>query len=223
MDCVRKRSGTEFVCAVTEQEAQGRLRVMTPEQLGRFGEVIWQNVLATSGWKYIPLCSIADGGAPMARTDDDATILPDIQCWKDGKSVFVEAKAKTRSVYYGRKSQERHGIDENNYEHYIKAAISSSIPCFLAIVECWSEPHRNADLRWSGTLLIESLHNLGYAEPSEFREEPPKVYWNRKHFSDIHSMSAIQLFELANKRKRLCCKHELDRIFDPWKQRGLFE
>jgi hypothetical protein len=71
---------------MTEDEAQGRLRRLTPDQLGAFGEDIWKNVLAESGWLYIPLARIADGGAPMARRNGEAIILPDYQACKDGKS-----------------------------------------------------------------------------------------------------------------------------------------
>jgi hypothetical protein len=206
---------------MTEDEAQGRLRRLTPDQLGAFGEDIWKNVLAESGWLYIPLARIADGGAPMARRNGEAIILPDYQACKDGKTVFVEAKAKTQSIIYNNAKQERHGIDLKNYVHYIRAAAASSLPCAIGIVELWREESYRGRLYWSGSLLIETLRELGDPR-SENPETPPKVYWRRKQFRDVESFTAVQLYQLAYGKLKRSFKFELDRLFDPYVQRGLF-
>lgn len=207
---------------MTEDQAQQQLRKLKPEQLGLFGEDIWKHVLYESGYQYVPLARIADGGAPLARSKNEVTVLPDYQAWSEGRAVFLEAKAKTRSIVYRLRSQERHGIDESNYLHYIRAAQQSSLPCAIGLVELWRERLEQRDvLYWSGSLLIETLRDLG--DPRcENPENPPKVYWRRKLFRDMDSFTAVELYALAHGTLKRSYKLELDNLFMPFMQRQLF-
>ena len=57
-----------FSMPSSDDEARCRLLKATPEFLGGFGEAIWANVLASSGWLYVSLTAIEQGGAPMGRS-----------------------------------------------------------------------------------------------------------------------------------------------------------
>lgn len=206
----------------TNDEALAVLATASPEWLGQFGEAIWSWILECAGWHYIPLAKIADGGAPMMRGASGPVICPDFDANKDGKNIYVEAKAKSQSIYYRKISKERHGINQNNYRHYMMMSEMRKQQCAIAIVELHSE-HKPFDLRWSGTLLLETLKQLGPAAPGDFPESPPKVFWNRKQFSAVDAeLTAIELFQLARRQLRRNYAASIDRILMPWKQGQLF-
>lgn len=195
---------------------------MSPERLGQFGESVWKNVLAASGWYYVPLANICDGGAPLARRNGEALILPDFDACRDGRSLFVEAKAKKQSILYRRIGKERHGINERNYQHYRQIAREYGKRMAIAILELQSE-FQARRLQWSGALLIETFNNLGRAEPGDFREPQPKVYWNRKQFRELQAgLDASELLDIANGKWCPSFAIELDGIFFPQKQAELF-
>ena len=182
---------------VTDLDAQQIFRAATPEWLGGFGEAIWKNVLAASGWRYVSLTKICEGGAPLARGNNGHLILPDFDAYKDDRAVFVEAKAKTQSIVYRNKRQERHGINQLNYQHYGEVQRQSGKPCCIGIVELWRESTDDLSLYWSGALLFEKLVNL-FDPRAENQETPPKVYWRRKQFVELHAgLAPLELFSLA--------------------------
>jgi len=199
------------------------LKLAKPEQLGAFGEAIWSKVLASSGWTYISLTKICEGGAPMARgRGGNNLILPDLSAFKDGRSVFVEAKAKTQSIVYRNRKQERHGIDQKNYEHYRQVQYGTGRPCCIGLVELWRESREDQSLYWSGSLLFEKLNDL--LDPrSEHPETPRKVYWPRDSFPELISgCEPRELFQLANGEMQLNFEYELQHILYPAKQQNLF-
>ena len=207
----------------TNDNAIAAIRRFTERQLGDFGEAIWSRVLAFSGFHCVSLTKICEGGAPLARNSGGNLILPDFDAYRDGRSVFVESKAKTRSIVYSNKKQERHGIDERNYLHYQEIERQSGKPCCIGIVELWREDVARKDfLYWSGSLLFEKLSDL--IDPrSEHPEVPAKVYWRRKQFRDLHGgLSPVELFEIAVGKRQLSLRWELENILNPAHQASLF-
>ena len=200
-----------------DHEAAKKFRSMAAEALGRFGEAVWKRVLLASGVRYIPLADIQDGGAPMAVGNGNKIILPDLDCAAQTWVAFVEAKAKTQSIEFRMKRQVRHGINESNYLQYKKAAEEYRKRCAVAIVELW-----HADFQtWSGRLLFERIDNLG--QPfQEYREKPPKVYWQTKQFCDLDSFTPAELVAIANGGECPSYGHEFDLIFNRRIQGDLF-
>lgn len=206
----------------TEDEALAFLRKAGIDWLGHFGEAIWDHIVKASGWNMISLARICEGGAPLARGQNGKTILPDFEAYRGGKSVFVEAKAKTQSIVYCNKKQERHGINENNYVHYRQIEKDSGKPCCIAIVELWREDRSSHELYWSGSLLFEKLSEL-FDPRSEYPEIPPKVYWPRKQWRELESgLTALELFRIAHEIDVPSFEFELDQILFPAKQKALF-
>lgn len=201
---------------MTEQEAIARFHRMDEAALGRFGEALWSRIFAASGIQYIPLARIETGGAPMAE-GKERIILPDFDCAYQGNAAFVDSKAKRQSIIYRLKQQERHGINRNAYQAYVKAGVTWRKNTGLALVELYRD-----GMAWSGTLFAETFRNLG--EPySEHAERPPKVYWRRKQFVDLDSLSAAELIQVAMGQIVKSYEYELDRIFffKPLKQKEL--
>lgn len=205
----------------TDEEATRILRLAKPEWLGQFGEAIWSRTLAASGWHYISLTKICEGGAPLAHGPNGKLILPDFDAFKDGRAVFVEAKAKTQSIVYQNKKQERHGINQRNYEHYKQIERDTGKPCCIAVVELWRESKHDGSLSWSGSLLFEKLTEL--LDPrSEHPETPPKVYWRRDQWRDLQSYTPTELFGLASGAIKESFAMELEQILFPQTQKGLW-
>lgn len=206
----------------TDEEAKRILKLAKPEWLGLFGEAIWCRVLAAAGWHYVSLTKICEGGAPLARGKDTKLILPDFEAYQGGKNVFVEAKAKTTSIVYRKKKQERHGINERNYHHYTQIQRVSGKPCCIGLVELCRESTEDGSTSWSGSLLFEKLADL-LPPSSEFEESPRKVYWPRKQFRELQSgYTPRELFMLANGDLQEEFQVELNDILFPQKQKPLF-
>jgi hypothetical protein len=180
----------------------------TSDEIGRFGEALWARVFEGSGMNYIPLHRMNGQGAPMAQ-GRSKMILPDFDVAGEEFTAFVDSKAKHQSVLFRRLSEVRHGIDRSNWEHYRRIAVQYKKSCGLGIVELFNHMEQ-----WSGSLLIESLANLG--EPIRgFSTENHMVYWPRKRFVDLDSWSAIDLHRIARGQKVVSYECELTHIFHP--------
>ena len=210
---------------MTEHEAQERLRKLDEWRLGQFGEAVWSNVLKPSGLRYIPLCQIANGGAPMveAKRGGDALILPDFEVIGDGFDVYFDSKAKTQSVIYRAAKQERHGIDGRNYQHYLRVADATGRKAGLGIVELYRDCGPLKPREWSGALLVETLGNLR-TPIMGFSNQEHMLYWTRKSFHELDTLTAIELLDVANGKKCPGYPVQLSAIFRsvPRKQQDLF-
>jgi hypothetical protein len=181
---------------MTEQETRNRFATMTEHALGNFGEAVWARILAASGLGYIPLCNIETGRAPVIE-GRNPIVLPDFEVVDAAFNVYLESKAKTTSVLWRRQNQERHGIDRKSWVAYVKAAAVSGKPCGLGIIELFREQQAHQQT-WSGSVLIETLRNLGppiVGEPEY--DQRHMVYWPRKLFCDLDSWDASELLAIA--------------------------
>lgn len=176
---------------MTEQEAQQKFLTVGEKWLGDFGERVWEHIFKASGIRYIPLHKINNGGAPMLE-GKTRIVLPDFECIMNREPVFVEVKAKTQSVIFRRQNQQRHGINYRNFKDYIEAAYESSKKCGIALIELFRD---GPALQWSGSLLVESLGNLG-PPIRGFSNQSHMVYWPRKRFCDLDSWSALELLKI---------------------------
>lgn len=179
------------------------LRSCNPEELGAFAEDLWANIFRGGGLSYIPLCRIDDRGAPRRRGDQDA-ILPDYEVSGPGLRVYVDSKAKRQPVWYNNAREWRHGIEWRHWQHYQTVSECARQHCCLAIFECF---HDNEHERWSGSLLVQTLHKLQHRLFLQHQRNdaghnlPPKmVYWPRKHFLELGAVSPAQADALRTGR-----------------------
>jgi len=203
---------------MTEQDAQERIWNMGAERLGQFGEAIWARIFKASNVNYIPLHQMIGDGAPMAQ-GQDKMILPDFDVAGEKWCAYVDSKAKTRSILFRRMKQERHGIDRRNWQQYQLIASKYKKTCGLGIVEGFTEVRS----QWSGSLLLETLSNLG--QPAlGMNDQGHMVYWPRKLFVELDRWSALELLAIANGQLKVSYEHELTHIFYTrhFKQQQLF-
>lgn len=220
MDCVRQ-SGSRGakpvrVAIMDETECQKKLLTASDEFLGNFGEAVWSNIFKASGVNYVPLSKIEVGGAPMMLAKTGGTVLPDFDCAGDDWTAYVDSKCKTRNVLFRKTDQIRHGIDHKNWRQYQKVAAQFRKKCALAILELFTH-----EGRWSGTLLIETLDNLG--QPfGGISNQDHMVYWKRDAFTDLDSLTAMELVASSRGQAVPSFQHEFRQVFAPAVQRELF-
>lgn len=215
------RLSRRFSVPASDSEALAKLTTASKEALGGLGEAIWANVLRASGWLYIPLAQIENGGAPCGIDANGYTVLPDFDAKNQGDSIYLDAKVKTQSIRYRlARNQERHGINQSAYLSYRRMEDAAGQRCCLGIVEL-QQQEESGGLAWSGSLLMETLANLGQPR-CENPERPPKVYWPRKRFVDLDSFSPRELFQLATGELTRSYAYEIDRIVRPMTQSSLF-
>lgn len=102
---------------------------------GEFGEKTIKKGFMAKGWYVIPTANIKDDGAPMAKTDRNCIILPDLQISGKGFSRWVEVKTKTKAAYLRIEKEYKHGICKRQYEHYKAIEGETGIPIWLVIWE----------------------------------------------------------------------------------------
>jgi hypothetical protein len=188
-----------------ERAAQEKFREAPEPWLGRFGEAFWSKVFIASKIQYIPLCKIENGGAPMME-GEERMILPDFDLVG---IAYVDSKVKSQSVIWRKTGQERHGIDKPNWEHYKRVAAAGRKNAGIALIELYRD---TVPREWSGSLLVETLAALG--EPIQgMSHQSHMLYWPRKRFVDLDSLSASELLAIANGRLRAAYPVELQGIF----------
>ena len=212
---------------IPPQEAKARewFLSLSDDQLGKFGETFLGKILASAGLHYISLCRIEEfGRGPRTNGKGKPMVLPDIETINPELSVFIDSKVKTTSVIFRKaNNQERHGIDRTAYDEYKKVSDLAGKKCGISVVELQRELD-NGDRQWSGTLLIESLAELGpYIPAMQETNQRHMIYWPRKSFRDLESFSAMSLYEIAHDKKSPASFYnELRQIFFPQKQKPLF-
>lgn len=193
---------------MTEREAKERFRTMSHAQLGKFGEAFWKKAFVSSEMRYIPLCNIEDGGAPLAK-GANGFILPDFEIQGRGGTAYVDSKVKSHPVLFRKTNQLRHGIDRKNWEAYKKAGIAGNKSCGLAIVELFRD-EENKD--WSGQLLVESFSGLGFPTVGT-STQAHMVYWSWKQFENLGLLFASELFAVVNGEMSVSFRSELESVF----------
>jgi hypothetical protein len=188
-------------------EAIARLSKLSRDGLGRLGEEIWPAVIKAAGLRYIPLARIETGSAPKLD-GASKTVLPDFDVYGFKRAVWLESKAKTRCVLFRLATEERHGIDRAKLEQYLRCRSETRKRCGLAILELFKADGK----AWSGTLLIESLANLGMPIAG-FGNQEHMVYWPRKRFVDLDTWSPAEVVKRAAGAVCPSYRTELMRIF----------
>jgi hypothetical protein len=76
--------------------------------------------------------------APMMISCDTKIILPDFMCAKDGRSWWVEAKAKTESILWRTgpyAGMNFHGIDQRQFDHYRDISVITGMRISLVVFD----------------------------------------------------------------------------------------
>lgn len=201
------------------------------EQLGRFGETVWSNILKASDVFCIPLAQIENGGAPKMESGSGGVVLPDFDVASaDGAwSLFLDSKCKSGPVLWRKTGQLRHGIDLRNYLAYKRVSETFRKRAGICIVELFKECEKDLERRgaqptWSGRLLVEALTNIG--EP--ILDDPNaividrKAYWPAKAFCDLDTLGPLELMNVARNIGVKSYRMEFEQIFAKQRQRALF-
>lgn len=188
-------------------DAVKQFRNATEDWLGKFGEALWKRVFEASGIGYIPLCDIENGRAPAAINPTSRVVVPDFDAYTDEWSAYIDSKAKKQSVLWRMNRQVRHGIDRRSYDHYVRIGAMQKKLAGLGIVECFDH-----NWEWSGSLLIESLSELGEPIPGDYTQKH-MCYWRRKDFRRLDSFTPGELIAIARGEKKVRFPEELYCIF----------
>lgn len=138
-------------------------------ELGQWGELVIRRWLTQRGYWVVPASLIDNGGAPALETWLEEHIsLPDLIAGRNGVSFWVEVKTKTKSVPHGHRQRDEHGVDERNWQDYLKAQEITGIRGLLAIVQL--QPER---------LLVNGLDEVAV---SAFLYDGPNVPAPRRFF-----------------------------------------
>lgn len=98
-------------------------------KFGEEGEHEVARVLIEMGVSVLPLYQFNNNHAPYLLTKNHKITLPDLACFKDGKSFFVEVKTKNQWISY--KGRVETGIDKRLFNQYDKINEATGADVFL--------------------------------------------------------------------------------------------
>jgi hypothetical protein len=107
--------------------------------------------------------------------------MPDLHVVGHGTSLWAEIKQKDRILDTRARSQEEHGIDKPNWEHYRRLANESGVPVWLFIFE---EP--------TGALLAGDISQLTSYPPID-EEKCKQYYGNVMTFVSREDLTQVRL------------------------------
>jgi len=122
---------------------------MSPEKLGMFGEAIAESICSAAEFTYIPISKLSKS-SPLAKSRDRSLILTDFDVLD--LNLYLDAKAKTKSILFRMRNEVRHGINRNHYECYCETARLAHKQAGLLIVELYESDGTS----WSGSVLVGS-------------------------------------------------------------------
>jgi hypothetical protein len=188
-------------------DAVRRLREMTNEELGVWGERFWPLVFEDADLSYIPLHKICDRGAPKQRGAAE-TILPDFEVSNHRFAVYADSKVKREPAFYRHAGEIRHGIERRHWENYAAFAGMHGKSCCLALFECFKD---KKSMEWSGSLLLQTLVRLG--QPFDgLGSLKSMVFWPRTRFEEVGTISPNGLVDLFNRHE--CRPRFKERIWE---------
>jgi len=149
-----------------------------------FGEDMIREGLANRGWYVSPTGKINDNCAPMARTCDDALILPDLQISSCGKTRWAEVKRKKKPGYLRIENKYTHGFCRRQWEHYKRIEKETGLQVWLFI---WEEVNR-----------VVCYAPISYLLYPQYRNPKPFKYMTPSANSDFceHGMAFFQRDDL---------------------------
>jgi hypothetical protein len=152
-----------------------------------FGEDIIKEGLANRGWFVIPTGKIDCGGAPMARSSDEALILPDLQISSRGKTRWVEVKRKTKPAYMRVESCHKHGFCKRQWEHYKRIEQESNVQVWIFIWEVMNRVICYAPIQYLAYPQIRKPKPFVQLSPSKTTDfcEHGMVFFKRDDFWQI--------------------------------------
>lgn len=122
--------------------------------LGDRGQRLVAELLKDAGWYVLPSYdySGSDGNkAPRMEGRLASFCVPDLDCAKAAKRVWVEVKTKTRPTFTRLTGQDEHGIPLRHLEHYRRIEAETGTPVYLVIYELCSQSLLSARLTSLGT------------------------------------------------------------------------
>lgn len=142
---------------------------------GEEGEKEVADYFIGKGACVVPLYQFHTTGAPFMLERVNKHILPDLMCWQDGKSYFVESKRKNRWVRFDGNMET--GFNYHHYKHYCAVQEKTGVKVYVYFL------HEN-----------EEPTGLFFGELSELGQN--LRYWDGK-FNGCVKSSPLALFPLS--------------------------
>ncbi len=86
--------------------------------------------------------------APLGLQGFEDLVLPDLQCWGDKGSFWVEVKLKSRANWYKKGQYLVTGISRRLWRHYLQVESVTGSPVYLLFLHEREQEARGASLDW---------------------------------------------------------------------------
>jgi hypothetical protein len=146
----------------------------------RDGDVAYLAWAATHLWEGVfGLAGVRRCGLESAVGRAEATQPKDASLWLPvTDAVYVAVRGKRHPVLWRKSGELRHGINVADWGRFARLREGDRGRAYVAVFEAFADEQSN---RWSGAMLIQSLHKLG--EPYKgFGPMADTAFWPRNRF-----------------------------------------
>ncbi|MEJ6791462.1 MAG: hypothetical protein QNK89_01635 [Lacinutrix sp.] len=98
-------------------------------EFGQEGEKEIAEILIKKGYSIMPLYQFSDELAPQIISLNESFTSPDLMCFKNEKSIFVEVKSKTKWVEF--KGVIETGCNYKHYKHYRDLSLKTKLKVYM--------------------------------------------------------------------------------------------
>tara|TARA_R100001443_G_scaffold4451_1_gene13008 strand:- start:271 stop:756 length:486 start_codon:yes stop_codon:yes gene_type:complete len=144
---------------------------------GQQGEKLIAEKLIKKGFNVMPLYQFSDDLAPQIISKKQNYISPDLICFKNGKSIFIEVKSKKKWVNYNGIIET--GCNYKHYKHYKELAIKTNLDVFIF----FNHVKGNYQGIYYVNVLTTGRYWDGVVNGSKIYNE--EYFWNRNNLKQI--------------------------------------
>lgn len=148
-------------------------------------------ILKKNEWKVIRLDTTNDGKAALFSGEEESVPAMDLLAIGNGKTIFLDSKAKHQSTWTYKYSREDHGIDKNCYDNYIKQCKEGNVEPWIALYEERREVDKGV-LEESNVVLLYRLDQLEdmrvVGKEIATYGKDGMVYWRRSCFQNSYKL-----------------------------------
>ncbi len=150
---------------------QNKINFKEKLAFGQEGEKEIAEILIRKGYNIMPLYQFSDELSPQIISLNGSFTSPDLMCFKNGKSIFVEVKSKKKWVEF--KGVIETGCNYKHYKHYKDLSLKTKLKVYMVF--------NHVEGNYQGVYYTDVLTVGRYWDGTAkgVKKYKPEYFWNK--------------------------------------------
>lgn len=150
---------------------QNKINFKEKLAFGQEGEKEIAEILIRKGYNIMPLYQFSDELSPQIISLNESFTSPDLMCFKNGKSIFVEVKSKKKWVEF--KGVIETGCNYKHYKHYKDLSLKTKLKVYMVF--------NHVEGNYQGVYYTDVLTVGRYWDGTAkgVKKYKPEYFWNK--------------------------------------------